>query len=82
MSENKLRDNVLREKEKYEDSYKSLEQSINELEKLRKTVATDSQEASNIEQEISNANKLLGLTELNGKGIIINLDDSKLTEKI
>lgn len=82
MSENKLRDSVLREKEKYEDSYKSLEQSINELEKLRKTVATDSQEASNIEQEISNANKLLGLTELNGKGIIINLDDSKLTEKI
>ena len=79
MSENKLRDSVLKEKEKYENSYKQLEKSMEELENLRKVAATDSQDAADIEQQISEANKLLGLTELNGKGIIIKLDDSKLT---
>lgn len=81
MTENKLRDSVLKEKEKYEDTYKLLEKSMDELENLRKVAASDSQDAANIEENISEANKLLGLTDLTGKGVVIKLDDSKLTEK-
>lgn len=80
MSENKLRDNVLKAKEKYEETYKDLEKSMDELENLRKVASADNKEASSIEEKISDANKLLGLTELNGKGVIIELDDSKAAQ--
>lgn len=80
MTENKLRDSVLEEKEKYEKELKSLEKSNLELENLRKLAASDSNEAANIEAQITETNKLLGLTDLSGKGVTIKLDDSKLTE--
>ncbi|MBR3132620.1 MAG: DUF881 domain-containing protein [Clostridia bacterium] len=80
MAENKLRDNVLKAKEKYEASYEKLEKSMNELESLRKTAAADNNEATSIEEKISEANKLLGLTEIKGKGVVIELDDSKLVK--
>lgn len=77
MTENKLRDSILKAKENYENAYKQLENTMAELEELRKTAATDSTEAQKIEQDINEANKLLGLTELKGKGIIVTLDDAK-----
>ncbi len=82
ITENKLRDSVLKAKEKYENAYKQLEQSLTELEELRKVAASDSQTAGEIETQINEANKLLGLTEISGKGIIITLDDANSVDVI
>ena len=80
MTENKLRDNVLKAKEKYENEYKLLEQSMKDLENLRNVAAKDNTDAQNMEKQISDANILLGLTEITGKGIIIELNDANDSE--
>ncbi len=80
MTENKLRDNVLKAKEKYENEYKLLEQSMEELENLRNVAAKDNTDAQNMEKQINDANILLGLTEITGKGITIELNDANDSE--
>ena len=76
-TENKLRDQVLKWKERYDSEYAKLEEANKELELIRaKTTQNDSKSAG-VEAELKAANQLLGLTELKGKGIIVTLDDNK-----
>ena len=63
-AEQSLKDAVLRWKENYENMYNTLE----------KTKEND--ESSSLEKELSDANKLLGLTELTGTGVIVTLADN------
>lgn len=74
-TENKLKDSLLKTKEKYNKTYAELEETQAQLETIRATVAESSSSASKIEKQISEINKLLGYTDVTGKGIIIKVKD-------
>ena len=75
-AENNLRNEVLKAKEKYDNKYQELEQAEKQLEEERKNATENNTELSNLEDQIKNKNKLLGLTEVTGQGVIITLTDS------
>ena len=68
IAENKLRDQVLTEQENYNRLYVQVQLAQTQLENLRKS------SASNTEY-----NRLLGYTDVTGKGIVITLQDSDST---
>lgn len=75
----KLKDSLLSWKENYERSEKLLEESNNQLAEARKTAASRSEEAENMEKELQKNNMLLGLTDVKGDGLTIKVEDSKVT---
>lgn len=75
--ENGLRDEVLRYKEKYDNKYKELEKAEKELEEERKNSTENNGDLEQKENEIKTGNKMLGLTDVNGEGVIVTLSDSK-----
>lgn len=75
--EAKLRDEVLRWKERYDNIYKDLEESEKVLENYRTKASQSSGLSASVESELKLANNLLGLTEMTGKGVIVTLDDNK-----
>lgn len=76
-NEDKLRDEVLKLKEQYDNVYSQLEGAEKELESIRKKATENSSSSGALEEEIKLTNRLLGLTELTGKGIVLVLDDNK-----
>lgn len=76
-TENQLRDEVFKWKDKYDSVYKELEEAEKTLEVERKKSTENSDESSQLEQELANAKILLGQTEVKGKGVVITLDDNK-----
>lgn len=75
-TENDLRDKVLKAKEKYDNKYNDLEKITNELEQERKNVTENNSELTTLEEQINQANKTLGLTEVTGTGVIVTLKDN------
>lgn len=75
--QNNLRAEVLKYKEKYDNKYKDLEKSEKELEEERKSSTENNSELEKKEEEIKKDNKILGLTEVTGPGVIVVLSDSK-----
>ncbi len=76
MAENKLRDQVLKEQENYDRLSNRAETLQVQLETLRKNVASNSDEATALESELSELNRLIGYTDITGKGLVITLEDS------
>lgn len=74
---NKLRDEVFKWKEKYDGIYYELQREEENLEEERKKVTENNTESAELEQELTMARTLLGLTEVKGKGVTINVDDNK-----
>lgn len=75
--ENNLRAEVLRYKEKYDNKYKELEKAEKELEKERQNATKDNSDLEEKESEITVGNKMIGLTDVTGAGVIVTLSDSK-----
>lgn len=75
--ENNLRAEVLKYKEKYDNIYKNLEQEEKKLEEERKKATQNNSELEEKEAKINSANKLIGLAEVKGPGVIVTLQDSK-----
>ena len=75
--ENNLRAEVLKYKEKYDSKYKELEKAEEELEKERQNSTQNNSELEEKEEAIKEGNKVIGLTEVTGPGVIITLSDSK-----
>lgn len=75
--EDELRAEVLKYKEKYDNTYKELEKSEKELEKERQSSTENNSELEQKENEIKQGNKIIGLTDVTGPGVIITLNDSK-----
>lgn len=75
-SNNDLRDEVLKWKEKYEKTYIELQESENKLEQVRQEASKDNNSFTEMEQELKSMNSLLGLTDLTGEGIIITVADN------
>ena len=76
-SENKLRDDVLKAKEKYDNLYKTLEYMENQLEAERTNSTQNNSELEELEIAIKDANKILGLSEVTGDGITITVNDNQ-----
>ena len=77
-TENNLRDEVLKYKEKYDNRYVDLENAEKRLEKEREKATNNNTELVKMEEEIKKANKLLGLTDVTGPGVIITLRDNQM----
>lgn len=76
--ENELRDAVLKAKEKYDNLYENLERMEEQLEIERTNSTQNNTELENLESSIKEGNKILGLSEVTGDGIIITLNDGKI----
>lgn len=76
LTSNELRDQVLKWKEKYDNSVKELENSEKKLEEIRLQSTKNDENDIQKEEEIKKANILLGLTDVTGKGLIIKLEDN------
>ena len=77
LKENGLRDEVLRWKERYDNVYEELNQSLKELEEVRKQATQNDTKSSAKQEEIKNNNMLLGLSEVKGEGLQIVIADKK-----
>lgn len=75
--ESELKDQVLEERENYDKLYKKLEEKEKDLEEIRQKSTQGDSSAKKNEEELKKANVLLGLTEVTGSGILINLDDNQ-----
>ena len=75
--ENSLRAEVLKYKEKYERKYKELEEAEEKLETERQNSTHNNEDLAKKEDEIKQGNKMIGLTEVTGPGVIVTLSDSK-----
>ena len=75
--ENNLRAEVLKYKERYDNKVKDLAEAETELEKEREKATQNDTELQEKEKEITKGNKILGLTEVTGSGVIVTLGDSK-----
>ena len=75
--ENSLRAEVLKYKEKYDNKYKELEKAEEKLEQERESSTKNDGELQSKEEEITEGNKITGLTEVTGAGVIVPLTDSK-----
>ncbi len=74
---NDLKDQLLKWQENYNKAREKLEEKELELENIRTQAVSNNSEDQNKENELKENNKLLGLTEVKGKGVIITLDDNR-----
>ncbi len=81
VAENRLKDRVLAEQENYEKLSQELQNAQSKLENLRRDSANNSDEAKKLEKELSELNRLLGYTDVKGKGIIIKLEDAEASDE-
>ncbi len=72
-----LRDELLSVQGEYESLYKQLEDKEKLLEETRQVAANNDEGDSKNEEEIKNNQKLLGLTDISGQGLIISLDENR-----
>lgn len=82
MGEKELRDSVLEMKEKYEKQYKILEGKEKELDNLIASVSVNDSASSELSERLNEINSQMGLTALQGEGIIIRLEDGDETSSI
>ena len=79
--ENNLRAEVLKYKERYENKYKELEEAETKLEEARQNSTKNNENLEKKEEEIKKGNKIIGLAEVTGPGVIVTLSDSKKDAK-
>lgn len=75
--EDDLRAEVLKYKERYDNKYKELEKAEKELERERQNATENNSDLEQKEEEIKQGNKMIGMTEVTGPGVIVTLSDSK-----
>ncbi len=75
-TKNELKDEVLKWKEKYDLTYAELTREKEDLENKRTQATKNDTNSEQLEEELKTANKLLGQTDVTGKGIIITVADS------
>lgn len=72
---NELRDEILRYKERYDNTFKELEDAEKTLEKEREEATQNNSELEQAQQKITEGNKITGMTEVTGPGVTITLTD-------
>ena len=75
--ENELRDAVLKSKEKYDNLYAELERMEKQLETERTNLTQNNAELTELENTIKAGNKVVGLSEVTGNGLVITVNDNQ-----
>lgn len=76
LTDDKLRDEVLRWKEKYDNAYEQLIESEKELVTVRQNATQNDTTANAKQEQIKENNMLLGTTKVQGPGLQITLADN------
>ena len=76
-TENNLRAEVLKYKEKYDNKIKEIEKIDKELETEIEKATENNSELTDAQNQIKEGNKILGLSEVKGPGITITVADSE-----
>lgn len=76
---NNLKTQVLKMREKYEESYQKLDSLQQELENTRKNVTNNDEQLKSLEEKIKKYNVLLGVTDAKGQGVTITIADATVT---
>ncbi len=71
-----LRDSVLEWKERSENAQRDLESATKELEEIRQASTSNDNTAVEKQEELKRYNRLIGLTDVAGDGIILTVSDS------
>ena len=82
LSDNGLRDSVLKWKEKYDNISEDLKKAEKELEQARAKATEHNASALAKEEELKKNNNMLGLTDVTGNGLIIEFRDGKADKSI
>ena len=81
-SENNLRDEVLKWKEKYDSIQEQLDEAEKRLAKIREDATKNDSTSSEIEKQIKLNNNLLGITNLEGQGVELTVRDDPQVSNI
>lgn len=76
LSDNDLRDQVLKWKERYDSTYIQLEEAEKKLEEVRQLASENTEGSKEKEEELIKNNMLIGLTDVQGEGVIVTLSDN------
>ena len=77
-TENNLRAEVLKYKEKYDNQLKEIEKLDKELDNEIEKATQNNSELEQARNEIKDGNKILGLSEVTGSGVVITVADSEI----
>lgn len=80
--ENNLRAEVLKYKEKYDNLLKETEKIDTELQKEIEKATENNSELEESRNQIKDGDKIIGLTDVTGSGVIINVADSDIDSSI
>ena len=81
LTSNELREQILKQKEKYDKSVVELANTEKKLEEMRVQATKNDDQALRIEEQIKLDNILLGLTDVKGPGIEIVLKDNDIVKR-
>ena len=76
MRETELRSELASWKEKYEETEKKLEDTNSKIADYQTQMASEKNSTELLEQELTESQKFLGYTDVEGEGIIITLEDN------
>lgn len=82
MRENELRDALADWKEKYQEAIEQLEDTNIKIQEYENKIESNEEAGELLEEDLEKAKMLLGLTEVQGTGITINIIDNDETEII
>lgn len=81
-AENNLRAEVLKYKEKYDNLIQEIEKINNQLDEQIQKASTHNSELEDGKNEIEIGNKMIGLSEVKGSGVIITVADSDIDSNL
>lgn len=81
LTNNELRDQVLKQKEKYDKATSELKKSEKKLEEIRLQSTQNDENGATKEEQIKKDNILLGLTDVTGDGLVITLKDNNAVRR-
>ena len=77
-TENNLKSEILKYKEKYDNAIGQIENLDNEINTKIDEATKNNSELEEAQKEIKEGNKMIGLTDVKGPGVTITLTDSKI----
>ncbi len=81
MRETELKETLASYKEKYEETSLELESTLEKIEQYKQMEQSEEDAAELLEQELEQAKMLLGLTDVEGEGIVITLNSNIRTDE-
>jgi len=82
IADNELRNEVLKWKDKYDNTLKSLAKSEKRLDEVRKKITKNDSDSLLKQDEIKNNNDVLGITDVTGPGVVVTIKSNNIDNQI